>query len=242
MEQRPIREGRAAGYILREYGSWGVLTLAFLTGLAVAGKATWGHLAVYLGVALAMNSKQAFALWARGRRLDSLRHAAAFLLQLSASAILLFAVFGTGILKLLPLGLLPVAYLLSFRVLGEHSLITESVGFGLLSLSAVLAGFVAEGSIDYRLFAAVALFFIAGVFKVRVQMRKGIRERCALLGYCAAAGILYLSAAIPLLPLVPLIDNVIFSLKPYRVKLRTTGWVEMAKGFLFLALMAFAYK
>ena len=54
-------------YILKEYGSWGVMTLSYLTGLVVSGRVTPGAVAVFIAIALYINSKQAFVLWMRRR-------------------------------------------------------------------------------------------------------------------------------------------------------------------------------
>jgi hypothetical membrane protein len=42
----------------------------------------------------------------------------------------------------------------------------------------------------------------------------------------------------PVIILLPLIDNAIFSITLYKVKLKATGWLEVIKGMAFLVLIA----
>ena len=52
-----------------------------------------------------------------------------------------------------------------------------------------------------------------------------------------AAAFLYRGFHIPLLILLPLADNLLAAAVLYKVRLQTTGWIEVAKSLLFLALM-----
>ena len=47
---------------------------------------------------------------------------------------------------------------------------------------------------------------------------------------------------IPSIILLPLVDNFIVAAILYRVKLRTTGWIEVAKGVTFLGLFIISYQ
>jgi len=47
------------GYILKEYGSWSVLTVAFLIGLGVTRELPWQALPLFIALGLLVNSKQA---------------------------------------------------------------------------------------------------------------------------------------------------------------------------------------
>jgi hypothetical protein len=136
----------------------------------------------------------------------------------------------------------PLAYLLCLRFLGEHSILTEISGFVLLSLSSLVASLATSGVIDPALFIAVAVFFTAGVFKVRVQFKKGMAQRIIMVIYVAFACIVYRLIPMPAFALIPLIDNLIFSITLYRVKVRVTGWLEVLKGVIFLLLMALSYR
>ena len=228
-------------YILREYGSWGVMTLSYLTGLVVSGRVTPGSLAVFVAIALYINSKQAFVLWMRRRSENPSGSLAAFVVQVLAASILLMSVLGKGLVLLMPYALAPIVYLLCLKFFGEHSIITEISGFVLLSLSAVVAKLTATGVIDPVLLIVIAVFFTAGVFRVRVQFAKGMLQRILMVIYVGFAIAAYRLMHTPLLALLPLIDNLVFSITLYRLKLRVTGWLEVLKGVAFLLLMAMNY-
>ena len=132
--------------------------------------------------------------------------------------------------------LVPVAYLICLKFLGEHSIITEIAGFVLLSLSALVAKLTTTGVIDPVLFTAVAVFFTAGVFKVRVQFSKGHACKGSLwsiyVGFAIAA---YRLMHMPVLVLLPLIDNLVFSITLYRLKLRRDRMAGSAqRGCIFI--------
>ena len=107
----------------------------------------------------------------------------------------------------MPYVLAPLVYLFCLKFLGEHSFFTEISGFVLLSLSALVAKLATTGLIDPALFATVAIFFTAGVFKVRVQFRKGILHRVLMVIYIGFAIAVYRLIHTPVLVLLPLIDN-----------------------------------
>ena len=217
------------------------MTLSYLTGLVVSGRVTPGAMAVFIAIALYINSKQAFVLWMRRRKENSVRSLAIFMLQVLSATMLLLPVLGKGLASLMPYALVPFAYLICLKFLGEHSIITEISGFVLLTLSALVAKLTATGVIDPALFTAVAVFFTAGVFRVRVQLTKGMSQRILMVIYVVFAIATYLLIHAPVLVLLPLIDNLVFSITLYRLKLRETGWMEVMKGAAFLLLMAINY-
>lgn len=218
------------------------MTLSYLTGLVVCGRVTPGAAAVFMAIALYINSKQAFVLWMRRREGNPSRSLAAFVLQVLAATMLLLPVLGKDLDSLMPYALVPFAYLISLKFLGEHALITEISGFVLLSLSALVAKLTATGVIDPALFAAVTIFFTAGVFKVRVQFAKGMLQRFLMVIYVGFAIAAYWLIHTPLIVLLPLIDNLVFSITLYKLKLRVTGWLEVLKGVAFVLLMAMNYS
>jgi hypothetical protein len=228
-------------YILREYGSWGVMTLSYFTGLVVSGRATPGALAVFISLALYINSKQAFVLWMRRRGVKPSRSLAAFVVQVLVATLMLLPVLWGCLGPLMPYVLAPLVYLFCLKFLGEHSIFTEISGFVLLSLSALVSKVATIGVIDPALFTTVAIFFAAGVFKVRVQLKKGILNRVLMVIYIGCALAVYRLIHTPVLVLLPLIDNLIFSITLYQAKLRMTGWLEVLKGVVFLLLMAYSF-
>ncbi len=229
-------------YILKEYGSWGVMTLSYLTGIILGGRVTAGAVSVFIAIALYINSKQAFVLWMRRRAENRTQALVMFMAHVAAATVILLFVLGGRLFSLMPYAVVPLAYLLCLRLLGEHSILTEISGFVLLSLSSLVAKLTTAGVADPALFIAVAVFFTAGVFKVRVQFKKGIVQRILMVVYIAFAFIVYRLIPMPALALIPLIDNLIFSLTLYRVKVRVTGWLEVLKGVAFLLLMAMSYR
>jgi hypothetical protein len=226
--------------VLKEYGSWAVMLISWLTGIAVSRSCNSRALAALLAIALAVNAKQALALWMRGA--DGGKYRGVFLFQVAAAAALFFVLFGNELRILLPFAILPAAYILLNRLAGEHAAATEVVGFFLLATSALMARLAVTSLIDPRLYLAAALFFTAGVFKVRVQFRKRLIDRAVMMMYLLLAFDVYFFLKLPVIALLPLVDNLLFSITLYKVKLRIAGWIEVAKGLAFLLLMTFAYR
>ena len=228
----------AKSYFLKEYGSWSVLIIAFLTGLVASRGFTWQTVPVFLALCLLINSKQALTKWMREK---GSRPALIFLGQLVVATAILIAVFGEDVPQLMPLLVFPAAYLLMSGFAGEHFILTEVLGFALISLAAVLAKFAVTGGVDVRLFVAVALYFTAGVFKVKTLLLKKTRDRVLAVLYVVFAALVYRGFHVSLIILLPLIDNIVAAATLYKVKLRTTGWIEVSKSVLFLILMSIYY-
>ncbi len=222
------------GYVLKEYGSWSVLIIAFLIGIGVSRGFQWTVIPVFLALALLINSKQALMKWMR--RTHDRKSLVIFLMHIAVATAILVAVFGRDVPRLLPLLLLPAAYLLMNKFAGEHFVLTEALGFALLSLAALLAKFTVTGELDFLLYLGTAIYFIAGVFKVKAVLLKKTRDRVFTALYVGFAIILYAHLKLPVIILLPLADNLIAAATLYRVKLKTTGWLEVAKSFLFLIL------
>jgi len=227
------------GYFLKEYGSWSVLIVAYLIGIGVSRAFTWMLIPLFLALGLLINSKQAYTKWTR--RPEDRKSLMIFAGQIAIAAIILLAVFGADIPMLLPLLIFPVAYLLMNKFAGEHAILTEMLGFALLSLSAVLAKFMLTGGLDVRLFVGTALYFTAGVFKVKAVLLKKKKDRVLAILYVVFAALVYRRLYIPLVILLPLVDNIIASLSLYKVRLQTTGWIEVVKSLIFLSLFIYYY-
>ncbi len=227
------------GYFLKEYGSWSVLTVSFLTGLLAARGIAWQVLPLFLALGLLINSKQAFMKWTRKKRERA--PLLVFLGHLGLAAALLAAIFGSDVPRLLPLLIFPAAYLVSNRLAGEHHVVTEILGFTLISLAAVLAKFLLTGGLDVRLFAAVALYFSAGVFKVKSLLFRRIQDRILGVIWLVVAFLVYHGFHISRLILLPLADNLLVYLIGYKVNLKTTGWIEVGKSIFFMILMTSLY-
>jgi hypothetical protein len=223
-------------YILKEYGSWSVMVMAYLAGIFAGGVFNLKTILSLLAISLFINSKQAFTFWTR--HVDSKKSAMIFFAQIAIASFMMIGILGEAVIKLLPYALIPVAYILLLHLAGEHAIITEICGFAILTLSSLMAKFVTTGTIDHRLYIAVAVFFTASVFKVRLQLKKEFPQRVSMILYAAFAVFVYYLIQMPVIILLPLIDNAIFSITLYKVKLKATGWLEVIKGMAFLVLIA----
>ena len=226
-------------YFLKEYGSWSVLLVAYLAGACVGHAFTWLLIPLFAALALLINSKQAFMKWLR--KTEDRKSFFVMLGQLLVAAVILAAIFRSDIPRLLPLLVIPVLYLLSNRFVGEHALLTEFFGFALISLAAVLAKFLLTSGVDVRLFIGVALYFTAGVFKIKAVILKKTQDRVLAVLYVFIAVIVYRRFHIPVIILLPLLDNLIVAATLYKVRLQTTGWIEVAKSILFFFLFVSYY-
>jgi hypothetical protein len=229
----------AKGYFLKEYGSWSVLIAAYLIGIGVCKAFTWTAIPLFLALCLLINSKQAYTKWSR--RTEDRKSLIIFVGHIAAATIILLAVFGSDIPMLLPLLVFPLAYLVTNKFSGEHSILTELLGFTLLSLSAVLAKFLLTGGVDVRLFAGTAAYFTAGVFKVKALLLRKEKDRVLTMLHAVIAVLVYQRMHIQVIILLPLVDNLVASAFLYKVKLRTTGWIEVGKSLIFLLLFIYYY-
>ncbi len=227
------------GYFLKEYGSWSVLIISYLIGLGVSRAFAWTAVPLFLSLCLMINSKQAFMRWVRKR--DDARPLLVFLGQLAASAAILILVFRNDIVMLLPLLIFPALYLAANRLAGEHFIVTELLGFVLLSLAAVLAKFLLTGGLDVPLFLGVAFYFTAGVFKVKALLFRKPVYRILTVLYALAAVYVYHRMHIPKIILLPLAENLAAVSGLYSLRLQTTGWIEVAKSIMFLLLFIVYY-
>ncbi len=231
--------GTAKNYFLKEYGSWSVLIIAFLTGVVASRGFAWRVIPVFLALGLIINSKLSFTKWIRGK--GEWSSLFIFVGHLSVAAIIFILIFGSDIPTLLPLLIFPMAYVLMNRFAGEHFILTEILGFALISLAAVLAKFTVVGGLDVRLFLGVAFYFTAGIFKIKAMLLKKTVDRVMTALYALLAAYVYRRMFIPLIILLPVLENVIAAVTLYKVKLKTTGLIELAKSILFFILMSIYY-
>ncbi|MCL4537009.1 MAG: hypothetical protein M1610_05410 [Nitrospirae bacterium] len=223
-------------YILKEYGSWSVMVMAYLAGILAGGVFNLNAILSLLALSLFINSKQSFTLWIR--HVDPVRSSMLFIIQIVLASLMLAGILGEEIFRLLPYILIPAAYVLLLYFAGEHAIMTEIFGFALLTFSSLIAKFVTTNMIDNRLYIAVAVFFTASVFKVKLQLKRKLPERFLMAFYIIFALLVYRVIKVPIVVLLPLIDNVIFSFTLYKIKLKATGWLEVIKGMAFLVHIA----
>jgi YwiC-like protein len=229
----------AKGYFLKEYGSWSVLIISYLAGLGVSRTFSWAVIPLFIALCFLINSKQAFTKWIR--RNEGSKAFSVFFGQIVAASVVLISIFGNEVTMLLPLLIFPAAYLLSIRLAGEHAATTELLGFSLLSLAAVLPKYLLTGGLDVRLFLGVVFYFTAGVFKIKALLLKKASYRILTVLFVFISLFVYRRMYIPAIILLPLIDNLVAAATLYRVRLKTTGWIELAKSLAFLALFLHYY-
>ena len=222
-------------YIVKEYGLWSVLIVSALVGVGVSRAFSWGIIPLLLALGLLANSKQAYSLWAA--KTGDKQAFGIFFAQVFIATGIVVALFRDDVLFLLPFLIFPAAYLLVKKLFGEHFILTELLGVVILSLAAVIAKFQLFGGIDVRLFVGVAFYFMASVFKVKALLSNKTKDRVVSVLYLGIAVFAYQRMHISLIVLLPLLDNLVAAIVPYKVKLQTTGWIEVAKSVVFLGLM-----
>jgi hypothetical protein len=235
---------------VKEWGSWAVFIYSCSAGL-VAGLLTrpWetGHdystrtLAAILGLVFLVNSKAPLASLLRtgGKRRE---HLVWFLFfALAGSALLIPFLIDRPFIVFISF-LLVLTYLAFVLCNKEHALFAELNGFALLALSAPIVYFVITGDISWKLYAAVLIYFAAGVLKVRVRVKKTFPYRVLMVIYCAAAPLFYYYLEIPVILLLPLLENIISVVLMREERLRATGNIELIKGAVFLVLAGFFWK
>ncbi|MBL7032401.1 MAG: YwiC-like family protein [Nitrospira sp.] len=235
---------------VKEWGSWAVFIYACSTGL-IAGLQTrpWqtGNdfslrtLATILGLVFLLNAKAPLASFLRAG--ENRKEHLGWLLFFSLTGLALlmpFLIDGTMIF--LVSFLLVITYLVFVLNGKEHSLFAELNGFALLTLSAPIVYYVITSDVSWRLYAAVLVFFSAGVLKVRVRLKKTAPYRILMVLYCTAAPLLFYFLKIPVILLLPHFENIISALLMKEERLRATGNIELIKGAVFLFLTGFFWE
>jgi hypothetical protein len=231
--------------LVKEHGAWFVFFFSaasgVLTGILSLSEPLSHEVYLYLlstlaGITLLINSKAPFVSMIRSGRFK--RDEAVWLaLFLSFGLLLLIPFLKSGLIRFLPFSLPAAAYFILLYLNKEHLVVTELIGFSLLTIAAPVTYFVITGSLSLQLYAAVFIFFSAGVFKVRVRLKRTPFFRIVMALYCMAAAGMYLLMGITPLILLPLIDNILFSFRPRDEKLKVTGNTELIKGAVFLVLL-----
>ena len=247
--------------IVKEYGSWAVFGSSCLAALC-AGLMTrpWSSgreftattFMTILGLILLINAKVPFSSLLRSKAFTESGESETgnrnkenlywFLFFMLAGSGLLIPFLINGFKYFIGFSLLVVSYSIFMDKGREHYLIAEINGFALLTLSAPIIYFTVTGDISMRIYAAVLLFFIAGVLKVKVRIRKTPVYRIAMICYCMAALIIFHVLDISLILLVPLSENVLSAIWMRDEKLKTVGDIELAKGIIFIVLTGFFWK
>lgn len=236
--------------LVKEWGSWVVFGASCLAAIAAAlstqrtegGVYTPGMtIATIAGLFFLINTKPSLAavIRTKGRQRE---HIVWSLLFTAAGLLLLSPFLLTGIYRFAPFLLLVVSYGVFVWRGREHHIVAELNGFALLTASAPVVYFVMTGMESMKLYAAVLLFFAAGVLKVRVRIRKSLFYRALMVIYCAVVPVAFYVMRINPVLLAPFAENIISSLWLREQKLKTTGNIELAKSILFVILAGVFWK
>lgn len=228
--------------LVKEHGSWVVFILSSLSAIFTGiyaypmDKVPYLELILtVLGIAFLINSKKPLttALKTKAERGINIYWFLAFSLGGTAMTLPFLVTGITQFLMFIPLIIIYVILLLRGK---EHSLIAELIGFSLLCVSAPVIYFVLTENFSLRIYLIVFMFFAAGVFKVRVRMRRSIQYRVMMLIYCLMVFLIFRYLGVSTIILLPLIENVFTSLWIREEKLKTTGQIELVKGVVFMLL------
>jgi len=235
--------------VVKEWGSWAVFSSSCLAGL-ITGLKTQPWLAgrdftkvtalTILGSAFLINSKNplALALRSKGKK----EHILWFLFFTLTGLVFLIPFLIEGIKTFQIFAILIASYFILLSSGKEHHLAAELNGFALLTISAPVVYFAVTGEMSWKLYLAVTAFFAAGVFKVRLRLRKTPLFRLIMVFYCAAAAVIFCIADISIFILLPFIENIMSALWLREERLSATGNMELAKSILFIALIGLLWR
>lgn len=233
----------------REHGAWGILLIPFATAVGAAGRFDWK-----LGLLLA--SILCFYL-ARTSYLKQNVKWTILLLSLSTGCTLPL-LFISKLWWLAGFGLLAAPF--AFRKT-EHAIHTQILAVAGLTLTAPAAWYVVTGALDrsaWLLWALNALYFVSGVFYVKMHIAAAIRRKpfntiadkirhgrnvlvyhVALVVVClmlTAGGVISPWVMAAFLPVVIRAFVGIGQLQPV-LRIKRLGWTEVAYSLVFAALL-----
>lgn len=236
--------------IVKEWGSWAVFISSLSAGLITGLSAYQRHagrdisirtLFTVLGLSFLINSKNPLASSIRTKGANK-EHLLWFLFFSLAGLAFMAPFLVEGLKTFSIFSLLVASYVILLSRGKEHYIITELNGFALLTLSAPIVYFVITGETSLRLYTAVFIFFAAGVFKVRARIRITLVYRWIMALYCPAALAVFYCLNIPVILLMPLLENIAHVLFMRKEKLKTTGDVELIKAVIFIILIGLFWE
>lgn len=236
--------------VVKEHGSWVVFIFSSVAGIAAGLRARPWHMErdfffvpilTIIGLTFLINAKAPLASALRTKS-DRERHLIWFAF-FSLSGILFLIPFLYGGLKTFIVFLpLVLSYVILLSLEMEHNIFVELLGFAILALSAPMVYFAVTGAMSYRLYFVVFIFFAAGVFKVRIRIKKDLSYRLLMGFYCAVSLVVFFFLNMPVVMLAPFIENVVSAIRMRDEKLRTIGNIELVKGLIFTALLIFFWR
>jgi hypothetical protein len=235
--------------VVKEWGSWVVFVTSCLAGLItglqtrpwLTGRkfATVTALTV-LGTAFLINAKNPLASAIRSK--GKSEHVMWLLFFTVTGLALLVPFLSEGLRAFSVFAALVACYIILLASGKEHHIAAELNGFALLTVAAPAVYFAITGKMSWKLYLAVSVFLSAGVFKVRLRLRKTPLFRWVMILYCAASLTIFSLLSISVIILLPLVENIMTAIWLREEKLRTTGNIELAKSIAFLILIGFFWK
>ena len=236
--------------LVKEWGSWVVFGASCLAAVAAgfsvqtreAGSDTLMiTIATIAGLFFLINTKPPLVAAIRAKGTKS-AHIVWFLVFTATGLLLLSPFLRTGIERFAPFSILALSYVWFVWSGKEHHVFAELNGFALLTASAPILYFVITGMVSMKLYAAVFLFFGAGVLKVRVRIRKTLFYRGLMIAYCTVIVTVFYVLHMKIILLAPFAENIISALRLREEKLKTTGYIELAKSIIFVMLIGIYWE
>ncbi len=212
-------------YVLKHHGVWVISNVSFLLGFLYTRSFAYNHILTWLGFMLILNSKQSLFI----------KKYVPFFLQALAGWLLLgFSIKNPSIVAATVVIAIP--YIVYFLIWGDRFVYSVITGFAFL----VLPVYIISGSFLYYL--VILFYFLNAVFKIRYMVTgEEILRKLGLVFFFSGIFIV-VSIGLSPLPYLPLIDNLYFYIKPYRVKLTTAGWTETLKSLIFVSLLFMIWR
>lgn len=229
---------------VKEWGSWAVFfsscCTGLITGLHTRPWMTGREFAAVtvlsiLGFTLLINSKN--PLTAAIRSKWERATVQWFLFFCITGIALLIPFLAEGFTTFSIFAVLIASYCVLLYMGKEHHILSELNGFSLLTISAPAVYFAVTGEMSWKLYVAVTVFFSGGVFKIRLRLKKTLLYRWIMILYCVAASIVFYLINIPVILLLPFLENMLTAVWLREEKLRTTGYTELVKSILFILLV-----
>ncbi len=234
--------------IVKEWGSWIVFSSSCLAGL-IAGLLTQPWLKrdftpitvlTILGLTFLINSKNPLSLALRVK--EKKEHIMWFLSFMLTGTALLLPFLIEGVKTFLPFVVLILSYVVLLSIGEEHHIMSELNGFALLTIAAPIVYFTVTGDMSWKIYFAVTIYFAAGVFKVKLRLKKTFFFRCIMILYCIIAALFFYIMKISLLLLIPLSENILAAIWLRDERLRTTGNIEFIKSVLFILFIGIFWR
>jgi len=235
---------------VKEHGSWVVFILSSIAGIAAGLRVRPWHMErasffepimTIIGLIFLINSKAPLASALRTKT-EKRAYFTWFVFFSLSGTLFLIPFLYDGLKTFIVFLPLVMSYVILLSLDMEHNIFTELLGFAILALSAPIVYFIVTGEMSYRLYFMVLIFFAAGVFKVRMRIKKDLAYRLLMVFYCAGSLLVFFFLNMHFLILAPFVENIVSAIRVRDEKLRTIGNIELFKGLIFTALLIFFWR